>query len=208
MRSRRISLFPINVWPPLVDAVTLALAAFVLITGIAALAQRTLVGRLRENERELDHLREEKERVERRLRALAPAGTFEVDGGKVILQGEVLFSSGSDEVRPEARQLLSDMARALAALLQAEPDQMILVGGHTDNVPIQTARFDSNWELSAARAVAVSRVLVAAGLPAARVAATGFAEHHPRASNEDEAARRRNRRIEVLLVPIQSVSSR
>lgn len=208
MRSRRISLFPINVWPPLVDAVTLALAAFVLITGIAALAQRTLVGRLREKERELDHLREEKERVERRLRALAPAGTFEVDGGKVILQGEVLFSSGSDEVRPEARQLLSDMARALAALLQAEPDQMILVGGHTDNVPIQTARFDSNWELSAARAVAVSRVLVAAGLPAARVAATGFAEHHPRASNEDEAARRRNRRIEVLLVPIQSVSSR
>lgn len=208
MKSRRVSLFPINVWPPLVDAVTLALAAFVLITGIAALAQRTLVGRLREKERELDHLREEKERVERRLRALAPAGTFEVDGGKVILQGEVLFSSGSDEVRPEARQLLSDMARALAALLQAEPDQMILVGGHTDNVPIQTARFDSNWELSAARAVAVSRVLVAAGLPAARVAATGFAEHHPRASNEDEAARRRNRRIEVLLVPIHSVSSR
>lgn len=208
MKSRRVSLFPINVWPPLVDAVTLALAAFVLITGIAALAQRTLVGRLREKERELDHLREEKERVERRLRALAPAGTFEVDGGKVILQGEVLFSSGSDEVRPEARQLLSDMARALAALLQAEPDQMILVGGHTDNVPIQTARFDSNWELSAARAVAVSRVLVAAGLPAARVAATGFAEHHPRASNEDEGARRRNRRIEVLLVPIHSVSSR
>ena len=208
MKPRRTSLFPINVWPPLVDAVTLALAAFVLITGIAALAQRTLVGRLREKERELDHLREEKERVERRLRALAPAGTFEVEGGKVILQGEVLFSSGSDEVRPEARQLLSDMARALDALLQAEPDQMILVGGHTDNVPIQNARFDSNWELSAARAVAVSRVLIAAGLPAARVAATGFAEHHPRASNDDEAARRLNRRIEVLLVPIHSVSSR
>lgn len=208
MKRRHPALFPINVWPPLVDAVTLALAAFVLITGIAALAQRTLVGRLREKERELDHLREEKARVERRLRALAPAGTFEVEGGKVILQGEVLFASGSDEVRPEARQLLSEMARALSALLTAEPDQMILVGGHTDNVPIQNARFDSNWELSAARAVAVSRVLIASGLPATRVAATGFAEHHPRAANDDEASRRRNRRIEVLLVPIHSVSSR
>lgn len=208
MSRRRFSLFPINVWPPLVDAVTLALAAFVLITGIAALAQRTLMGRLREKERELDRLREEKARVERRLRALAPAGTFEVEGGKVILQGEVLFSSGSDEVRPEARQLLSEMAQALSALLSAEPDQMILVGGHTDNVPIQNARFASNWDLSAARAVAVARVLIASGLPANRVAATGFAEHHPRAGNEDEASRRRNRRIEVLLVPIHSVSSR
>ena len=105
MKRRRSSgLFPINVWPPLVDAVTLALAAFVLITGIAALAQHALVGRLRDKERELDRLREEKARVERRLRALAPAGMVEVEGGKVILQGEVLFASGSDEVRLEAQQ--------------------------------------------------------------------------------------------------------
>jgi chemotaxis protein MotB len=54
----------------------------------------------------------------------------------------------------------------------------------------------------------VVRVLVAAGLPAERIAATGFAEHHPRAANHDDQARRRNRRIEVLLVPIHSVSSR
>lgn len=208
MKRRSPSLFPINVWPPLVDAVTLALAAFVLITGIAALAQRTLVGRLREKERELLHLRQEKERVERRLRALAPAGVFEVEGDKVILQGEVLFASGSDEVRPEAQTLLAEMARALTTLLQAEPDQMVLIGGHTDNVPIRNARFDSNWELSAARAVSVSRVLISAGLPATRVGATGFAEHHPRASNDDEASRRRNRRIEVLLVPVHTVSSR
>lgn len=201
-------LFPINVWPPLVDAVTLALAAFVLITGIAALAQHALVGRLREKERELHRLREEKDRIERRLRALAPAGMVEVEGGKVILQGEVLFASGSDEVRPEAQQLLAEMARALTGLLAAEPDQMVLIGGHTDNVPISNARFESNWSLSAARAVAVVRVLIAAGLPSGRIAATGFAEHHPRGPNDDDAARRRNRRIEVLLVPIHSVSSR
>jgi chemotaxis protein MotB len=92
--------------------------------------------------------------------------------------------------------------------LRAEPDQLVLVGGHTDNIPIQNGRFDSNWELSAARAVAVARVLIAAGLPAERITAAGFAETHPRTANSDDAARRRNRRIEVLLVPIVAVSSR
>src|SRR5262245_39336952 len=81
-------LFPVNVWPPLVDALTLVLAAFALIVVIAALAEHALVGRLRDKERELERLREEKARVERRLRALAPAGSFEVEEGKVILQGE------------------------------------------------------------------------------------------------------------------------
>ncbi|MFO0580091.1 MAG: OmpA family protein [Polyangia bacterium] len=207
MRRAR-PLFPINVWPPLVDAMTLVLAAFALIVVIAALGEHALVGRLRDKERELDKLREEKARVERRLRALAPSGTFEVEEGKVILQGEVLFASGSDEVRAESHALMSEMARALSALLVAEPEQMILIGGHTDNVPIKNARFDSNWELSAARAVAVARVLIAAGLPPERVTAAGFGEHHPRGGNDDEASRRRNRRIEVLVVPVRAVSSR
>lgn len=207
-RRGRSPLFPINVWPPLVDAMTLVLAAFVLIVVIAALGEHALVGRLRDKERELDRLREEKARVERRLRALAPSGSFEVEEGKVILQGEVLFASGSDEVRPESHALLGEMARALTSLLQAEPEQMILIGGHTDNVPIKNARFDSNWELSAARAVSVSRVLIAAGLPPDRVTAAGFGDNHPRAPNQDESSRRLNRRIEVLLVPVRSVSSR
>jgi chemotaxis protein MotB len=208
MRRPARPLFLVNVWPPLVDAMALALAAFALIAVIAALAEHGLVGRLRDREKELDRLRDEKARVERRLRALAPAGSFEMEEGKVILQGEVLFDSGSDEVRPEARALLGGMARALAALVAAEADQLVLVGGHTDDVPIQTARFGSNWELSAARAVAVARVLVAAGVPADRVAATGFGEHHPRAAGHDEDSRRKNRRIEVLLVPVRVVSSR
>jgi flagellar motor protein MotB len=208
MMRRARTLFPVNVWPPLVDAMTLVLAAFALIVIIAALAEHTLVGRLRDKESELHRLREEKERVERRLRALAPSSSFEIEEGKVILQGEVLFDSGSDEVRADSHALLGEMARALAGLLSAEPDQLLLVGGHTDNVPIRNARFDSNWELSAARAVAVARVLIAAGLPASRVAAAGFGEQHPRAANTDDASRRRNRRIEVLLVPIRSVSSR
>jgi flagellar motor protein MotB len=192
----------------MVDALTLVLAAFVLLMLVGAVAQRALVGRLRERERELQRLREDKERVERRLRALAGPGMIEVEEGKVILQGEVLFDSGSDELRPEGQDFVEKLGRPLAALVEAEPDQMVLVGGHTDDVPIHNERFASNWELSTARAVAVARGLAAAGLKPAQVVAAGFGPYHPRVANTDEVARRRNRRIEVLVVPIRTVSSR
>ena len=206
-RRSRTTLFPISVWPPFVDALTLVLAVFVLLMLVALVAQRGLVHRLREREHELSSVREEKTRIERRLRALAPASAISIDDGKVILQGEVLFDSGSDALKPEGERLMSDMGRNLAALLDAEANQMVLVGGHTDDKPIH-GRFASNWELSAARALAVSRVLIQAGVSPARVVASGFGEHHPRASNQDDPGRAQNRRIEVLLVPIRSVSSR
>jgi chemotaxis protein MotB len=85
---------------------------------------------------------------------------------------------------------------------------MILIGGHTDDVPISNGRFASNWELSAARATAVARALIAAGLPSDRVVASGFGAHHPRDLGRDREARRVNRRIEVLVVPIRAVASR
>lgn len=205
-RPRR-TLFPLNVWPSLVDAVTLALATFVLVAIIALLAQRKLVVRLRDHERELSRLREDKARVERRLAALAAAGALEVIEGKVILQGEVLFDSGSDALRPEGQAFLGRLAPPLSEILAAEPDQMVMVGGHTDNRPIRNERFPSNWELSTARAVAVMRALAAAGVAPTRIVAAGFGENHPRASNDDEAGRRRNRRIELLVVPIRSLTS-
>jgi len=207
-RSDRNPLFPVNVWPPFVDALTLVLAAFVLIMVAAAVAQSGLYARLRANDRELARLREDKARIERRLRALASTAAIEVDDGKVIMQGEVLFASGSDELSVSGRRALVALAAPLGSLLAVEPDQMILVGGHTDDVPIANARFASNWELSAARSTAVARALVAAGLPPARVVASGFGPYHPRAANKSDADRRRNRRIEVLLVPMRSVTSR
>ncbi|MCG5054889.1 MAG: OmpA family protein [Myxococcales bacterium] len=205
--SRR-RLFPVNVWPPFVDAVTLVLAAVVLLMLIALVAQHRLVSRLRAADAALTHLKEEKARIERRLRALAPRGVVDIEGDKVILQGEVLFDSGADALRPEGEQLMQQMGEALARLLEAEPNQMALIGGHTDDKPIRPGRFASNWDLSTARALAVTRVLMAAGVPADRVVAAGFGEHHPRASNADDAGRRLNRRIEVLLVPITTVASR
>jgi flagellar motor protein MotB len=207
-RRERPALFPVNVWPPLVDAITLVLAAFVLIVAAAAIAQSGLLARLRSGESELSRVREEKARIERRLRALSSTGAIEVEDGKVIMQGEVLFPSGSDELSPEGRATLGRLGPALAQLLSAEPDQMVLVGGHTDDVAIANARFASNWELSAARATAVARALLSAGLPPTRVVPSGFGPYHPRTANRTADERRQNRRIEVLVVPIHSVSSR
>jgi flagellar motor protein MotB len=206
-RPPRQPLFPVNVWPPLVDALTAVLAGFVLLMIVALVAQRGLLGRLRDRDRELGRLREDKARIERRLRALAPGAAISVDDGKVILQGEVLFDTGSDALTARGDALMSEMGRSLAGLLAAEPAQMVMVGGHTDDRPIHE-RFASNWELSAARALAVARVLIRAGVPPDKVVAAGFGEFHPRAPNADDAARAKNRRIEVLLVPIQAVSSR
>ena len=215
-RSRQGAVFPINAWPPLVDALTMVLAVFLLLALVALVAQRGLLGRLRERDQELTRLREDKARIERRLKALAPGAAIAVDDGKVILEGEVLFASGSDALTDKGDTLMKEMGKSLAELLAAEPGHMVLVGGHTDDVPISRdpateghkRSFGSNWELSTARALAVSAVLIRGGVPSSKVVAAGFGQHHPRAPNKDEAARAKNRRIEVLLVPIHSVSSR
>jgi chemotaxis protein MotB len=211
VRRRRapVDLFPLNVWPPFVDAVVLALAAFVLLTIVGLAAQQALQKRVHEGDRQLQALRADKERIERRLRAIAPSGTIEIEEGKVILQGEVLFDSGSDALRPEGRAFLERIGSNLERLLEAEPGQMVLVGGHTDDRALRgNAAFASNWDLSTARALAVTRVLIGAGLDSHRIVAAGFGAEHPRVANADEAARRKNRRIEVLLVPMGSVASR
>ena len=127
MKRRRAAadLFPVNVWPPFVDAVLLTLAAFVLLTLLAFVAQQSLLKRLHEGDRELRSLRADKERVERRLRALAPSGTIEVDEGKVILQGEVLFDSGSDKLRVGGRSFLERLAPNLrGAAAEPRPAQI------------------------------------------------------------------------------------
>lgn len=205
---RRAVLFGVNVWPPLVDALALILAAFVVVFLLGAIRQAEALARFYRAEAELQRIRAEKDALRRRLEALAHGGVIQVEDGKVILQGEVLFDSGSDALRPEGVPPLQQVAQALSPLLIAEPDQAVLVGGHTDNVPISTPRFPSNWTLSTARAEAVAQLLITSGLPPPRVIVGGFGPHHPRRDNATEDGRRQNRRIEVLLVPIKAVSTR
>jgi chemotaxis protein MotB len=135
-----------------------------------------------------------------------PAGSVTVrttPEGLVVSLNEVgFFASGSADVRAES-------VAAVAALASALPDAPLRVEGHTDNVPIRTAQFGSNWELSAARASAIARLLLERGtMHPANVSAAGFAEFHPVASNATEEGRRANRRVDVILLRSQRLQDR
>ena len=128
---------------------------------------------------------------------------IEVVGDRFVFQSEVLFSSGSEEINPAGLDEMVKLAEAVNDLRQEIPDELdwiLQVDGHTDSVPLSgTGRIRDNWELSAQRAIAVVKFLIDQGVPADRLAATGFADNQPLAEGDDEEARRRNRRIELKL---------
>ncbi len=119
--------------------------------------------------------------------------------GRMVIQlaNDVLFDSGQIAIKPEGQRALTEVADVLKTIT----GRRFQVAGYTDNVPIQTARFPSNWELSTERAVAVVRFLVGLGLPGEVLSAAGYGEFDPIASNDDPAGRAKNRRIEIALQP-------
>ena len=114
----------------------------------------------------------------------------------ISLPESILFQSGEARVRSEALPFL----KALAEIL-IEMDRHIRIIGHTDNVPIRTAQFPSNWELSAGRAVMVVRIFSELyGVPISHLSATGFADAKPLESNDTVGGRTKNRRVEILIL--------
>jgi chemotaxis protein MotB len=125
-----------------------------------------------------------------------------VVGDRFVFQSEVLFSQASADLADDAKTQLQPLATALKELIGKIPPDLnwvLRVDGHTDRRPISTGQFPSNWELSTARAISVVKYLVDQGIPADRLAATGFGEFQPVDKGNDEAAFRRNRRIELKL---------
>jgi chemotaxis protein MotB len=136
------------------------------------------------------------------LESEVAAGRLEIERlqeGLQVRAGEaILFDSGSAELKPEGRDVLARLGEQLRELR----DHEVRVEGHTDDRPIQTARFPSNWELSAARAAVVARELISDGVSPARVGATGFGAERPLEPNDTAEGRARNRRIEIVLIPV------
>ena len=111
------------------------------------------------------------------------------------ISSEMLFPSGqADLIGPGAQMLAT-----LVPVLNAMPNQRIVVEGHTDDVPIQNERYPSNWELSGGRAGSVVRQLIDLGVAPQRIRATGFADTRPLQPNDSEANRAANRRVELVL---------
>jgi chemotaxis protein MotB len=118
-----------------------------------------------------------------------------------VLTDNLLFASGSATLQSGADQLLDEVAQ----LLNLDPSHPITVEGHTDNQPIATAQFPSNWELSTTRATNVVRFLISRGVIASRLGAVGYADLHPIASNATAAGRAKNRRVEIVLMRLNPV---
>ncbi|MBI3155721.1 MAG: DotU family type VI secretion system protein [Burkholderiales bacterium] len=120
----------------------------------------------------------------------------EIDRSVVTIRGDGLFAAASAALAAEQEPL---MARIADAVVRA--GGQVLVTGHTDNTPMRSLRFPSNWHLSEARAGAVRDLLVGAGVPAERIRAEGRADGEPLLANDTPANRARNRRVEILVAP-------
>ena len=124
------------------------------------------------------------------------------EGDRFVIQSGVLFDSGSADLGVFGATQLKELANLLIEIETEIPTELkwvLRIDGHTDNRPINTPAFPSNWELSAARAISVAKYLIEQGVPPRRVAAAGFGEFQPLSEGSDEASYRRNRRIELKL---------
>ena len=122
-----------------------------------------------------------------------------IEKGRIVinLPDNVLFKTGHANVNEEGQKVLKEIANVLKEF----KDRRFQVEGHTDNVPIKSARYPSNWELSTARALNVVHLMVEEGMDPKNISAAGYGEFQPRADNETPEGRKLNRRIEIIMLP-------
>jgi len=178
---------------------------------MAGTEKGNLSAALNKTERALEELRAREKQAQGRLamfRQMLEKFRSMIDSGKlrvrvvrgrmvVELSENILFDSGKSDLKAEGQEALTQVAGVLASI----PDRDFQITGHTDNIPIKSRRFPSNWELSTARSVEVTRFLAEKGVDVGRMSAAGYAETQPVASNNDAEGRAQNRRIEIVLMP-------
>ena len=190
------------VWAVFGDLMAGLLGAFVLILVGVLGVQLELVTSL---ESEIQKRQQEEQRREALEKALAgplASGRVTLNNGKIGISGNVLFALNSDQLQPEGKQLLKSLSQPIAAYLGAS-EQMLMVSGFTDDMPVRgsNSRFADNWELSAQRALTVTRTLIEDGVPSSSIFAAAFGAQQPVADNADAEGRARNRRVEMAPVP-------
>jgi flagellar motor protein MotB len=178
------------------------LGAFVLILLGVLVVQMDLVASLKS---EMDKRRIEEQRriaLEKALAVPLASGRITVSNGRIGISGSVLFPVNSDQLRPEGRLLLQSLVPPLRVYL-GERNEMLMVSGFTDDKPIGEGnrRFTDNLELSAQRALTVTRALIEEGMPSPQVFAAAFGAEQPVASNTSDKGRALNRRVEMAPVP-------
>ncbi|WP_217538158.1 OmpA family protein [Stenotrophomonas sp. GbtcB23] len=190
------------IWAAFGDLMSVLLGAFVLIlVGVVAL-QLELSHRLDEEVAQRQAEAKRRQTLEQALAGPLAAGRVTLVDGRIGIRGSVLFALNSDQLQPEGRELLRSLAAPLAGYLSSR-EEILMVSGFTDDRPVRDSnrQFADNWELSAERALTVTRTLIAEGVPAGSVFAAAFGPEQPVGSNADEEGRARNRRVEMAPIP-------
>ena len=196
------------IWPAFADLMSVLLGAFVLILVCVIGVQLELSSRLEQEVKQRQQETLRRKTLEQALAGPLAAGRVTLVNGRIGINGSVLFALNSDQLQPEGRIVLKSLAGPLSVYLQAN-DQILMVSGFTDDRQVREAnrRFADNWELSAQRALTVTRALIDEGVPAASVFAAAFGSEQPVGSNADDAGRAKNRRVEIAPVPRPSTTT-
>lgn len=196
------------VWAVFGDLMSGLLGAFVLILIGVLGVQLELATNLEAEVKKRQGEEQRRQALEQALAIPLAAGRVTLNNGRIGISGSVLFALNSEQLQPEGRQLLKGLAAPLAAYLGSR-DEMLMVSGFTDDRPVlgSNQQFADNWELSAQRALTVTRTLIAEGVSSASIFAAAFGPEQPVASNADAEGRSRNRRVEMAPVPKSSQGS-
>ncbi len=190
------------IWASFGDLMAVLLGAFVLVLVGVIAVQAQLSQKLDEEVRRREQEAQQRQALEQALAGPLAAGRVTLVDGRIGIRGNVLFALNSDQLQPEGREVLESLAAPLTAYLSAR-DEILMVSGFTDDRQVRGSnrQFADNWELSAQRALTVTRTLIAEGVPASSVFAAAFGSEQPVASNSDEEGRSRNRRVEIAPIP-------
>ena len=196
------------VWAVFGDLMSGLLGAFVLILVAVLGVQLELATNLEAEVKKRQIEEQRRMTLEKALAIPLATGRITLNNGRIGISGRVLFSLNSDQLQPEGRQLLKSLVTPLRAYL-ASRNELLMVSGFTDDQSIRdgNAQFADNWELSAQRALTVTRALIDEGMPSGLVFAAAFGAEQPMTPNVDEAARAQNRRVEMAPVPRNSAAT-
>jgi chemotaxis protein MotB len=162
---------------------------------------KTAMAELKKRKAEADKRIAEFKDLLSKFKSLIDAGKLKVkitDGRMVVaLATDVLFGSGSARLSKDGKAAITEVTQVLTTI----PGRSFQVEGHTDNVPIKTAKYASNWELAAARSLTVVKTMIDSGMAPERVSAASFGDTKPAASNQSDEGKAANRRIEIVVVP-------
>ncbi len=192
----------VPIWAVFGDLMSGLLGAFVLILVCVLGMQLELATKLEAEVKQRQAESQRRETLEKALAGPLAAGRVTLNNGRIGISGSVLFALNSAELQPEGRQLLKSLTTPLAAYLQSR-DEILMVSGFTDDRQVRggNRQFADNWELSAQRALTVTRTLIEEGIPSASVFAAAFGAEQAVASNADADGRSKNRRVEMAPTP-------